>query len=132
MQSDDVMMEVEVTPHDQYHKPSLVHITFSLLIDQVNELLSSCDVKKLIEQCESIMASEQNNIKLFSNNEIEKMNECCNALSLLESLSRFLSWINHFFLRMLLSETLSEAQQLLDELDSRLDRQQSVTSYPIP
>ena len=62
MQSDDVMMEVEVIPHDQYHKPSLVHITFSLLIDQVNELLSSSDVKKLlIEECKSIMANEQNN-----------------------------------------------------------------------
>ena len=60
------------------------------------------------------------------------MSECCNALSLLESLSYFLSWSNHFFLIMLLSEALSEAQQLLDEFDSRLDRQQSVTSYPIP
>ena len=126
------MMEVEVTPHDHYHIPSLVHIAFSHLIDQVNELLSSCDVKKLIEQCASIMACEQNNIKLFSNYQIKKMSECCNALSLLQSLSRFLSWSNHSFLRMLLSETLSEAQQLLDEFDSRLDRKQSVTSYPIP
>ena len=128
----DVTTEIQATLHGQCFKPSLVHIAFLFLIDQVSELLQSCDVKKLVEKCGSIMASDQQNIKLFPDDQINRLNECSNTLSLLWSLNFFLTWSNHSILRMLLIESFSEVLQLLDEFDSRLDPKQSAASYPIP
>jgi len=128
----DVMAEVPATSHGHHYKPSLVHIAFLFLFDQVNELLQSCDVKKLIRQCENTIACKQENIKLFSNDQIETLGQYNSTLSLLKSLSCFITWSNHSILRMLLTELSSEALQLLDEFDSRVDPLQSVSSYPIP
>ena len=130
MQSDttqDVTTEVQ---EGQNYFPALVHITFLCLIDQVSKLLQSCNIKKLVEQCEDIMACEAENIKLFSDNQIKKMNKCCSIFSLLSSLNYFFSWSNHSILRGLLVEC--GALGLLDEFDSRLDPLQSIASYPIP
>ena len=128
----DVTTEIQVTLDGHCFKPSLVHIAFLFLIDQVSELLQSCDVKKLVERCGNIMASDQQNIKLHSDDQIEKLNKCSNALSLFWSLNYFFTWSNHSILRMLLTESSSEALQLLDEFNSRLDPKQSAASYPIP
>ena len=135
LQSDttqDVTTEVQVVLHGQYYNPSLVYIAFLFLIDQVSKLLQCYDVKKLVEQCENIMACEEENIKLFSDDQIKKMSKCCSTLSLLRNLNYFFSWSNHSILRMLLVESLSEIYKLLDEFDSRLDPLQSIASYPIP
>ena len=125
----DVTTEVQVVLQGQYYDPSLVHIAFLCLIDQVSKLLQSCDIKKLIDQCEDVMACEEANVKLFSGDQIKKINECCSILSLLLSLN-FFSWSNHSILRRLLVDC--RAVGLLDEFDSRLDPLQSIASYPIP
>ena len=128
----DVTTEIQAALHGHCLKPSLVHIAFLFLIDQVSELLQSCDVKKLVERCGNIMASNQQNIKLFPGDQIEKLNECSDTLSLLWSLNCFLTWSNHSILRVLLTESSSEALQLLDKFDSSLVPKQSAASYPIP
>jgi len=133
----DETVKLQITSHESHDeilqiKPSLVHIAFLLLIDQVSKLLQSCDVKKFIEQCENLMACEQESIKLFSNDQIEILSQYNSTLSLLRSLSCFFTWNNHSILRMLLNELSSEALQLMDEFDSRVDPLQSVLSYPIP
>ena len=117
-----------------YFKPSSVHTAFLCLIDQLQEILQHSDYKTLVAQCENIMAymCDQENIKLFSTVQIEKLKQYNATLVLLWSLSCFFTWSNHSILRMLLTEFSSEALQLLDEFDSRLDPLQSVASYPIP
>ena len=115
-------------------KPSSVHIAFMCLIDRVHETLRCSDIKTLVAQGENIMAytCDQENIKLFSSVQIEKLKEYNTASLMLWSLSCFFTWSNHSILRMLLTESSSEALQLLDEFDSRLDPLQSIASYPIP
>ena len=123
----DVTAEIQSAMHDQCYNPSLVHIAFLSLIDEVSELLPSGGVKKLlIEQCKSIMASEQNNIKLFSNNQIEKMNECFYATTPLQVLSYLFTWSNHSILRVLLAMFSSKAVELLNEFDSKFNSLQSI------
>ena len=117
-----------------YFKPSSVHIAFLYLIDQLQEILQHSDYKTLVAQCENIMACmcDQEDIKLFSTVQIEKLKQYNATLMLLWSLSCFFTWSNHSILRMLLTESSSKALQLLDEFDSRLDPLQSIASYPIP
>ena len=111
-----------------------MHIAFLCFIDQLQEILQHGDYKTLIAQCENIMACtcKHENIKLFSNIQIEKLKQYNAILVLLWSLSYLFTWSNHSILRMLLTESSSEALQLLDEFDSRVDPLQSVASYPLP
>lgn len=119
--------------HDQilYFNTSLVHIAFLCLIDQVTVLLQYSDVKSLVTQCENVMACEQENIKLFSSAQIEKLKEFDTVLLML-NLSCLFTWSNHSILRMLLTEASDEAIKLLDKFDSKFDPLQSIISYPIP
>ena len=128
----NVTTDIQATLHGLCYKPSLVHIAFLFLIDQVGELLQLCGVEKLVEKCGSLMASDQQNMKLFSDDQIKRLNECSNTRSLLWSLNCFLTWSNHSILRMLLTESFSKALQLLNEFDSRVDPKQLAESYPIP
>ena len=114
-----------------YYKSPLVHITFLCLIDQLRETLQFCNITTFIKECENIMASNQENIKLFSDHMIVKLSKCSSTLTLLWCLSCFFTWCNHSILRHLLIKCKNEAIQLLDEFDSRLDPLQSVASYPI-
>ena len=127
-------VEAHATSHDQAlcFKPSLVHIAFLCLLDEVNELLQYLNVEALIAQCENVMACKKENIKLFSDVRMKKLNEYNNSLLILSTLNSFFTWSNHSILRILLSSLSSEAIQLLDEFDCRLDPLQSIASYPIP
>ena len=109
-----------------------MHIAFLCLIDQVCEIVQFCDAETLVEQCEKVLACEQENIKLFSTIQVEKLKEYNGTLLTLHSLCSLFKWCNHSVLRVLLTELSNEALQLLDEFDSRLDPLQSITSYPIP
>ena len=109
-----------------------MHIAFLCLIDQVHEIVQYCDAKTLVEQCDKILACEQENIKLFSNIQVEKLKQYGDILLMLHSLCSTFTWCNHSILRVLLTELSNEALQLLDEFDLRLDPLQSITSYPIP
>ena len=126
----------QATSPDQilYFKPSSVHIVFLCLIDQIREILQCSDVKTLIAQCENILActSEQENINLFSNVQIEKLKQYNTAYLILWSLNTFFTWSNHSILKKMLPKSSSEALQLLNDFDSRLDPLQSIASYPIP
>ena len=115
-----------------YIEPSSVHIAFLCLIDQVREIVQCYDVKTLVEQCDKILASEQENIKLFSNIQVQKLKEYNDILMMLHSLCSTFTWCNHSILRVLLTELSNEALKLLDEFDLRLDPLQSIVSYPIP
>ena len=104
---------------------------FSYVTKQITELLLSHDPKVMVEQCEAIMASDHDHgIKLFSDNQIERL-KYYNATPLLfQELSHLWSWSNHLMLRVLVGFC-KEAIRLLDEFDDHLDPLQPITSYPV-
>ena len=106
---------------------SSVHILFLCLIDQVAKLFESFK-PELIQQCSDLKASDIHNIGLFS---ADKMKELSVSNNPLVMLSPLFSWSNHSILKALVSCS-DEASKLLDELESKFNHLETITSYPIP
>ena len=120
---------MSLAPGDVKIKPATVTNEFSHVTEQITELLQSRDPKVIVEQCETTMASDHG-IKLFSDNQIERLNHCNSISLLLHELSHLWSWSNHSMLRVLVGFS-NEATKLLDEFDCYLDPLQPITSYPV-
>ena len=118
---------MEIIDTDMTSSP--VYIPFLCLIDQITELLQS-HTHELVQSCENLKASEAHNIKLFSTDQMKKLSQC-SKISLLRQLSPFFTWSNHSVLKALGSHS-SEAINLLDKFESKIDPLQPITSYPIP
>ena len=104
-----------------------LHILFLCLIDQVAKLLESFK-PELIQQCSNLKASDIHNISLFSTDKMKELSVSNNPLVILSPL---FSWSNHSILKALVSCS-DEASKLLDNLESKLDYLETITSYPIP
>ena len=114
-----------------YIKAASVVTSFFQVVDLIKQLLQFCHVQIFIDHCRYLMASNEHNIKLFSNDQIQKFSECSSTLLLLQKLSSFFTWSNHSTLRALVDQC-SKAVDALDRFDSRLDSSQLIASYPIP
>ena len=108
---------------------SIVLVLYFHLIDQLEELLQSYDHGMMIEQCRSLMASDHNDIKLFTSDQMKSFSWYDNA-TLLRKLCLF-TWSNRSILRTLVSYC-SKAIKLLDKFESNLDPLKPVACYPIP
>ena len=114
-----------------YIKASSVLTVFFQVSDSVIELLACCHVKVLLDVCENLLASDKHVINFFSDNLIEKLKNCDSSLLLLQRLSLFFTWSNHSILRVL-ADHCSEAMNILDDFDCRVDSFEFIASYPIP
>ena len=114
-----------------YIEASSVLTVYFQVSDTVTELLASCQVEVLLDVCNNLMASDKHNIKYFSDNQIEKLKNCDSSLLLLQRLSLFFTWSNHSILRVL-ADHCSEAVNILDDFDCRVDSFELIVSYPIP
>ena len=104
---------------------------FSYVTKQITELLLSHDPKVIVEQCETIMASDHDHgIKLFSDDQIEWFKYYNNTPLLLQEFRHLSSWSNHSMLRVLVGYC-EEVIKLLDEFDDHLDPLHPITSYPV-
>ena len=108
---------------------SIVLLLYFHLIDQLEELLKSYDYGMMMEQCGSLMASDHNNIKLFTSDQMKSFSWYNNAI-LLRKLCLF-AWTNCSILRTLVSYC-NKAIKLLDKFESILDPLKPVACYPIP
>ena len=108
---------------------SIMLLLYFHLIDQLVELLKSCDYETMMEQCRSLMASDHSDIKLFTSDQLKTFSQCNNAI-LLRTLCVF-TWSNFSILKSLISYC-SEAVKLLHRFESNLDPLQPVACYPIP
>ena len=117
------------TLHISYVKSTSVLTLFFQVVDSIGELLQFYDGQILIDRCRHLMASNEHN--LISNDQMQLFSECSNTLSLLQKLSSFSTWSNHSILRALVGQC-SEAVNILDDFDSRLDPFQPIAYYPIP
>ena len=111
-------------------KESLVLTQYLHLLDVLGKLLHSYDYKIIMKKFDSLMASEQNNIKLFSSNQLNGLHRY-NNIDVLLKLVCSSTWSNLSILR-ILSSICSEAETLLDNFESNFDPIQPIVSYPIP
>ena len=126
-ESHAVTSEVKQDDVDIDTTSSVSQLFFLHLIDQLHKLLQVYKLE-LVQQCESLNASDGHKISLFSAEQLTELSECNN---LFMKLSPLFSWSNHSLLK-ILAGCSGEAVKLLDEFDSKLDPHQPVTSYPIP
>ena len=108
---------------------STVLVLYFHLIDQLGELLQPYDEGKIMEQCGSLLASDHDDIKLFTSDQLKDFSQCNNAM-LLRVLCLF-TWSNCSILRTLVN-CCSEATKLLDRFESNLDPLKPVACYPLP
>ena len=112
---------------------SKIHLTFLDLVDELMLLLSTAeklpfDLFQLfhdLNACDSIPLFTAKSLKRFSN--------CKSAFCFKISLIPFITWLDHSILNDLVTASGSDtAMQLLNQFDCRIDKNKSVTSYPIP
>ena len=114
-----------------YIDPSSVLTVFFQVCDSVVELLASCHVEVLVDVCENLMASDKHFVKYFSDNQMKKLKTCDSSFLLLQKLSLLFTWSNHSILRAL-ADQCSEAVNILDNLDCRINPFELIASYPVP
>ena len=114
-----------------YIEASSVLTVFFQVTDSIVRLLALCHVEGLIDVCTNLMASNKYDIKLFSENQVKLLRKCNSSVLLLWRLSLFFTWSNHSVLRVL-ADHCSEAVNILDNFDCRVDYFKNIASYPIP
>jgi len=131
-ESTEAKVVMGLSNHLLFIEPSLVHIAFFHVIDQIGNVLQSCNCEMLAKKCSKLKASDVHCISFFTNKQIERLKEINDDVSLfLRMLSSIYSWCDHSILRTLVGFS-DKATSLLDEFDSRLDPLCPIASYPIP
>ena len=102
-------------------------------LNMTNELcktLATCNSKILVERCESLMASDTQQIPLFSH-EIVKKSDLSSAI--IQKLALQTNWSDHSILYSIVEVcNVPEAAALLTEFNSGIDPSQPLMKYPIP
>ena len=114
-----------------YTDPSTVLTIFFQASASVVDLLQSCHLEVLLDVCKNLMASNKHSISYFCDNQMKRLKYYENTHLLLQRLTIFFTWSNHSILRMLANQC-SEAVNILDNFDCRIDPFELIASYPIP
>ena len=104
---------------------------FYKVSDSVINSLAYCHIEVLLDICGNLMASDRHAVKLFTDSQLKKLKTCDSSLLLLQNLNLFFTWSNHSILRVL-ADHCSEAVNILDDFDCRVDSFELIASYPIP
>ena len=113
--------------------PSLVISEFLNMKVQLEELLQQCDPIPIVKKCHSLLASKAQDIPLFPTDYAEMLQEIKNTPELIQKLSPFMTWDNHFILSTVAeTSNIPEATMLLTQFDDRIDPSQLLTSFPVP
>ena len=116
--------------HVKHIKPAEAEKEFHYISAHVLEFLGCCHPKLLKIWCENLMASETHKIKLLPPYSVYKLRKLRTSSAILKMMSIFWSWSNHSILTCLVK--FSEiATALLEDFDSRLYINSSITKYPI-
>ena len=125
--------------HVKHIKPSEVEKEFHYTSGHIIELLSHCHPELLIKWCENLMIGENSSlprwyethkIKLLPPYSVHKLRKLRTSSAILKMMSIFWSWSNHSVL-ICLAELSEIAAALLQDFDSRLYLNSSITKYPI-
>ena len=117
----------------KYFKPSSVQVEFLDMKVQLEHILQATSPKKVYEKCQSLMASHEHNIALFSTEYLSYLKECSHISAILQSLSPFFNWSDHSVLHALVQSCNNlEASMLLQHFNSQVDLSLPITEYPVP
>ena len=117
----------------KYFKPSSVQAEFLDMKVQLEHMLQATSPKNIHEQCQSLMASHEHDIALFSTEYLSYLKECSHISVILQSLSPFFNWTDHSVLHALVQACNNpEASILLEQFDSQVDLSLPITEYPVP
>ena len=118
----------------KYFKPSSVNTEFLDMKLQLEQMLQdSSNSQTVYEQCESLMASQEHDIALFSPDYLSSLKECNEMPEILQRLSPYFKWSDHSVLHALVQACNNpEAAMLLQQFDSQVDLSLPITEYPVP
>ena len=124
----------EDTASRKHFKPSLVEAEFFDMKRKLQIILQTCDTDKVFKECKSLLASDTQNIPLFSNEEyLQSLKECNLVPAILQKLSPFFKWSDHSVLSAVVKACNNpEAMMLLQQFDAQGDFSLPVTEYPVP
>ena len=125
-------LSLHISPfkHVKCIEPSEIEKEFYYVSGHIVELLNCYHHKLLIKWYENLMASEIHQIKLLPPCGVCKLKKLGTSSAILKMMSIFWSWSNHSILTSLV-EFSEIAAALLEEFDSRLYLNSSITKYPI-
>ena len=117
-----------------YFKPSSVDAKFLDMKLQLEQMLQdSSNSQTVYEHCESLMASQEHDIALFSPDYLSTLKECNKMPEILQRLSPYFNWSDHSVLHALVQACDNpEAAMLLQQFDSQVDLSLPITEYPVP
>ena len=114
-------------------KPSSVNAAFLDMMMQLEDLLQTSSSQKVYEQCQSLMASHEHDIALFSNEYLSNLKYCTFVPAIIQKLSPFFKWSDHSVLSAVVKACNNpEAMMLLQQFDAQVDMSLPVTEYPVP
>ena len=117
----------------KYFKPSSVQAQFLDMKIQLEQMLQDSNSQRVYEQCESLMASREHGIALFSTDYLSSLKECNETSEILQRLSPYYKWSDHSVLHALVQACNNpEAAMLLQQFDSHVDLSLPITEYPVP
>ena len=126
-----ISSEQSISPN--HFMPSSVNTAFLDMKVQLEQLMQSNDSLKAYEQCKRLMASNDHNIALFTNEQLDSLKECCFAQQILQKLSPLYKWSDHSLLSVVVKACNNfEAEMLLQQFDAQMDLSVPITEYPVP
>jgi len=117
----------------KHYKASSVNAAFLDMVMQLEDMLQSSSSQKVYEQCQSLMASHEHDIALFSNEYLNSLKACSFVPTIIQKLSPFFKWSDHSVLSAVVKACNNpEAMMLLQQFDAQVDFSLPVTEYPVP
>ena len=137
-QQDDLVGDGDIVREDPdtvsyTSDPSSLVVKFSEVKSKLIKLLQSHDPKILADQCGSLVASELDNIPLFTTDFVDVLKQSNNTSSLLHRIAPFTNWCDHSIINTIVEVCdVPEATTLLTQFDDGIDPSQPLMKFPIP
>ena len=117
----------------RYLKSTSIIANFLDMKIQLQQILQISNPQMILEQCESLMASHDHDIALFSIEYLNNLKQCSLVPEILQKLSPFFNWSSHSVLTAVVEACSNpEATLILQQFDSQVDSSLPITEYPIP
>ena len=106
---------------------------FLNLTNEICKELATCNSESLVKGCEDLMASDTQQIPLFSQEFVSNLREIDLGSTIIQKLASLTNWCDHSILNTIVEVcNVPEATALLTEFDSGIDPSQPLMKYPIP
>ena len=103
------------------------------MVDELAGQLHTVDIEYIAHKCDTLMASDVHNIKLFTDSFVKKLFKCSHSSLLKIYLLPFITWFDNTILRELIAvyENI-DTLELFCKFICVIDDSKPITSYPIP